>query len=141
MHDIMLAKAEVNCRVLYVLCKFSVNQNYRYHVHCSCSTYIVWWQKYEPVVCTKISNDQVIVDSFLSTTLKDFSYTFWYSLSTTKKRINCVSKCAFIFEMWFFFKMCFHFWKLKGFVMLFFLFPKNTIVKKIVNKNLFSHYK
>ena len=29
MHDIMVAKAEVNCRVLYVLCKFSVNQNYR----------------------------------------------------------------------------------------------------------------
>ena len=31
MHELMVAIAEANCRVLcrYVLCKFSVNQNYR----------------------------------------------------------------------------------------------------------------
>ena len=41
-------------------------------------------------------------------------------------------KWASIFKMWFFFKMCFHFQNVKGFVSVFFLFRKNTIV----NKNL-----
>jgi hypothetical protein len=43
-----------------------------------------------------------------------------------------VLEWAFVSKMWFFFEMCFYFRNEKGFVSVFFLFPKNTIV----NKNL-----
>ena len=68
-----------------------------------------------------------------------FLYTFpktWFHFQ------NGFSEWAFIFNMWFFFEMSFHFQNVKGFEHVFFPFSKKHNFKhKFVNKNLYSHCK
>ena len=68
---------------------------------------------------------------FLKNTIANTN-TFHFS-KTVFSFSKCVSECAFIFKMWFFFKCAFIFKMWKVFWVLFFLFLKNTFV----NKNLY----